>query len=186
MDNAENLNICILSIGLKFNVSGVNEIPKSFKPLLIFQKRKDTGYFMLSQEEVIWYKAVHECHKVGGHLLTITDKETLEEISEKFREQVEDSEYKQTGNTNFWIDLSVHNLNGAASEVISLSTGMKPEFLEWCEQEESEELEENGEPQCVYVENSETPCMKLSSCQVYNEYVCEPAKSPRTLSIIAH
>lgn len=179
--------IYILSIGLKFNVTGVNEIPKSFKQKVIFEKRKDSGYFMLSKGQVIWYKAVHECHKVGGHLLTVTDKETLDEISEKFRKRVENHKNKAE-NTNFWIDLSIHNLNDAASEVTSLSTGKEPEFLEWCEpkQDLSEESEESREPQCVYVENSETPCMKLSSCQVYNEYVCEPAKSPKTLSIIVH
>lgn len=128
----------------------------------------------LSDSEVTWYKALHICRTMGGQLLKVTDNAMLHVISKKLRNRE---------NSNYWIDLSDHRSTNVIDtrNVTSLTTGKAPDFVQWCDRQQPKK-----DSRCVYVENSNKPCMKLSSCKVYHNYVCVPDKGPKSVSIIVY
>ncbi|XP_034101226.1 C-type lectin 37Db-like [Drosophila albomicans] len=140
-------------------------IPKGHRQKQIF-KKIGSKYYSIIDDPKTWYTAVHKCHAKGGQLISLTDSVTLAEIR------------KASKNINFWIDL---NDFGEHGKFVSISSGEKASFLDWCQHETSANVTSGN---CVNIDNINfpNPCLKLASCLDFNSYICE-SQIPRSISI---
>ncbi|KAH8306771.1 hypothetical protein KR044_013277, partial [Drosophila immigrans] len=135
-----------------------------------FEKVGSKYYYIPKNEKVTWYSAIHKCHRIGGQLISLADNVSLAEISEV----IHHNKYP-----NFWLDL---NDLGQEGEFVSISSGLGPSFVDWCEIETNST---NNSTNCVNIDytNSSKPCMKSVSCLNFKSYICE-SQIPRTISIV--
>ncbi|KAH8377959.1 hypothetical protein KR093_008109, partial [Drosophila rubida] len=135
-----------------------------------FEKVGSKYYYLGTYQKVTWYTAVHNCHSIGGEMISLADNATLAEITKV----ISHNKYR-----DFWLDLT--DLGGAG-EFLSISSGLRPGFVDWCESATSST---NISGNCVNIEhrNSSTPCMKSVSCIDFKSFICESRK-PRTISIL--
>ncbi|KAH8395448.1 hypothetical protein KR215_005673, partial [Drosophila sulfurigaster] len=139
---------------------------KGYSQRQIF-KKIGSKYYSIIDDPVTWYTAVHRCHAKGGQLISLTDSVTLAEIrKERMKER------------NFWIDL---NDFGEPGKFVSISSGVKPSFLDWCQYET---IANKTSGNCVNIDNINfpKPCIKRASCLDFKSYICE-SQIPRSISI---
>ncbi|KAM8715403.1 hypothetical protein ACLKA7_002453 [Drosophila subpalustris] len=148
-------------------------IPEEFFPQRLFEKFGNRYYYMSRDVKVSWYSAIHNCHSIGGHLISLTDNVTLHEVSKR----VKNNKYP-----NYWIDLSDLGQEG---EYVSMTSGRRAKFVDWCENDTSA-IKPSTAENCVHIDNtiSSRPCMKSISCIDFQSYICE-SQIPRTISIVA-
>ncbi|KAH8399566.1 hypothetical protein KR222_009848, partial [Zaprionus bogoriensis] len=154
--------------GARTEIRQLTGIPNDFYPQQLFQQIGSKYYYIAKTKKVSWYSAAHTCHTIGGHLIHLPDKATFLEINAKF---------KNATSPHYWVDLSDHSDPG---HVVSMTTGFKPDYVEWCEKQDTIL---NIPRNCVHIENSEKPCMQLVPCHDLHSYVCE-ASIPRTITIV--
>ncbi|XP_064539123.1 C-type lectin 37Db-like [Drosophila montana] len=147
-------------------------IPAGYNPSPLF-KKFGTGYYYIPEAGfVTWYTALHNCHSIGGHLISLSKIEALHELSSYIK--------NTTHSTNYWLDLTDLGKEG---HYVSMSSGMRPSYVDWCDNEEP--INSNTYENCVNIENtnSSRPCMKSLSCDFLRSYICQ-SHTPRTISIV--
>lgn len=139
----------------------------------MFEKIGSEYYYINGPQAVSWYSALHNCHRIGAQLISVARIETLYEI--------QSHRQNTTYRNKYWVDLNDLATEG---DYVSISTGLKPTFEHWCENEEPPMRSRTKN--CVNIEqnNASGPCMKSVSCNGLKDYICQ-LHTPHTISIVA-
>ncbi|XP_060656257.1 C-type lectin 37Db [Drosophila nasuta] len=114
-------------------------------------------YYIERSTERTWLGAHHKCRAIGGHLLSINNKNEFDAINRNL-----DEEY------NYWIDINDLTKEG---EFLSVATGRKATYFNWHENEPNNKdgFEHCGELNYGYDKH----LMNDNNCFEKQFFICE-------------
>jgi len=122
-----------------------------------FQKIGIKYYYIEEHEWVNWFKAVHRCHEMGAHLISLQNDSEFQALKAKLNVD-----------RNYWTDVNDLSLEG---EYLSHTTGVKAPFLNWYPG-----LPNNlgNNENCIHLwDNQKTLQMNDLPCSVLINFICE-------------
>ncbi|XP_034099341.2 accessory gland protein Acp29AB-like [Drosophila albomicans] len=112
-----------------------------------------SGYYYIEDETTMtWFGAVRACLRYGSHLITLNNQEELDAIIPRLTKNM------------YWTD--VNNLS--VDELVSITTGLKAEFLKWAKGEPNGGSKE----ECVSIVSPKYE-MHDYPCRTKNFFICE-------------
>ncbi|XP_034473792.1 C-type lectin 37Db-like [Drosophila innubila] len=123
-----------------------------------FQKIGSKYYYIEENESVNWFRAVHRCHEMGAHLISLQNDNEFQALKAKLNVD-----------RNYWTDVNDLSLEG---EYLSHTTGFKAPFLNWYPSSNPDN--KGGNENCVNLWNRQkTLRMNDAPCSSLLNFICE-------------